>query len=159
MAASGVVYVNDKPFSLAQEIIDAGIPAIRAALAIDVPDIENADIVLDEPKSPGEPRTAQIVKRGMGKGAGDDTIPLAQRHLIEKLSRAPEYVNPAIRLAAELQRAELAGDSEAIARAVRTGELERAVAAGERQGRAVHRALIALSRANPVPSKVAPEGF
>ena len=157
--ASGVVYVNDKPFSLAQEIIDAGVPAIRAALAINVPDIENAEIVLDEPKAPGEPRTAQIVKRGMGKGAEAGALPLAHRHLIDKLSRAPEYVNPAIKLAADLQRAELEGDSEAIARAVRTGDLERAVAAGERQGRAVHRALIALSHANPVPSKVAPEGF
>lgn len=67
---AGVVYVEGKSFTLDQEIIDAGIPAIKAALAVDVPDIENAEITLDEPKAPGQVRTASVVKRGMGKGRG-----------------------------------------------------------------------------------------
>jgi hypothetical protein len=155
---SGVVNVGGKQFTLDQQIIDAGVPAIRAALAIDVPDIENAEIVIDEPVRVGEPRTASIVKRGMGKGGGSPLSP-AQQHVLDVLSRADEYVNPAVKLAEAIQRAELNGDGEAFVESLRTGEMARAVAAGEREGRAVHQAVVALAYAQPVPSLVVPEGF
>lgn len=155
--ASGVVHVDGKSFTLDQEIIDAGVPAIKAALAVDVPDIENAEIVLDEPKQAGAPRTATIVKRGMGKGSSG--LSPAQTHALDVLGRAPEHENPAIGLAKRLQAAELAGDSNAFDEALRSGELERAVAAGEREGVAVHAALGAISAAMPVPASAEQEGF
>jgi hypothetical protein len=149
--------VDGKSFTLDQEIIDAGVPAIKAALAVDVPDIENAEIVIDEPKQAGAPRTATIVKRGMGKGSSD--LSPAQRHVLDVLARAPAHENPAIGLAKRLQAAELAGDSGAFDEALRSGELERAVASGEREGVAVHAALAQLSAAMPVPAAAEQEGF
>src|SRR5947209_13852734 len=108
--SAGVVYVEGKSFTLDQEIINAGIPAIKAALAIDVPDIENAEITIDEPKTAGAVRTASVVKRGMGKGAG---LSFAQREVLAVLEEAPEHVNPAIKLSVELMAAEISGDKEA----------------------------------------------
>lgn len=154
--ATGVVTVEGKSVSLDQEIIDAGVEAIRAALSVDFPDIENAVIEIDRPSSPSAPVTAQIVKRGMGKGARLST---SQAYVVERLATAPEYVNPACELAAEVLRAEAAGDAQALERALKLGRLVRAVEEGEREGRAVMRALAACGHGVPQPSKEVPEGF
>jgi hypothetical protein len=156
--AEGVVYVEGKSFTLDQQIIDAGVGAIKAALSLDVPDIENAEIVIDEPKSPGAPRTAEVVKRGMGKGQGE-APPHAHRDVLEALRAAPPCVNPAIRFSVEIMCAESSGDQQALDRAMKSGDLERAVASGERYGRAVADALVSLHDAQPVPAKDVPPGF
>jgi hypothetical protein len=153
--AVGTVTVEGKSVSLDQEIIDAGIEAIRGALSVDFPDIENATIEIDQ--KPGSTvRTAQVVKRGMGKGSG---LTPAQRYVVEKLAAAPEYVNPACQLAAEVLAAEARGDLAACDRAFSSGRLSRAVEEGEREGRAVMRALAACGHGVPQPSREVPEGF
>lgn len=83
----------------------------------------------------------------------------AQREIVATLERAPEHVNPAIRLAVRLQQAEAAGDTEAFTRALRSGEVERAVEEGEREGMFVRRAFESCYGVGPVPSKEVPEGF
>jgi hypothetical protein len=154
--AEGTVTVEGKSVSLDQEIIDAGVEAIRAALSVDFPDIENAVIDVEQPKPGSSVRTAQVVKRGMGKGA---PLSPAQAYVVEKLASAPAYVNPAIALAAELLEAETKGDRQAFDAALRSGRLTRAVEEGEREGRAVMRALAACGHGVPQPSKVVPQGL
>jgi hypothetical protein len=82
-----------------------------------------------------------------------------QQEIVEALVAAPEYVNPAIALAAAAQRAELSGDADFLARAVKSGVVERCVAEGQREGEEVARALGMLGRANPAASKTVPVGF
>ena len=82
-----------------------------------------------------------------------------QEEFIRKLLAAPEYVNPTIALAVAAQRAELSGDAEFLARAVRSGAVERAVAEGQREGEAVGRLLGTLGRSTPKASKTVPVGF
>lgn len=153
--AVGTVTVEGKSVTLDQEIIDAGVEAVRAALSVDFPDIENASIEIEQ--KPGSTvRTAQVVKRGMGKGAG---LSPAQEYVVGVLLRAPEYVNPACALAAEVLAAEAAGNLAACDRALSSGRLVRAVEEGGREGRAVMRALAAIGRGVPQPSREVPEGF
>lgn len=64
----GLVRIEGKEISLPDEIINAGIPAIKAALSVDFPDVENADVRIVTPTKAGAPRTATVVKRGTGKG-------------------------------------------------------------------------------------------
>jgi hypothetical protein len=64
----GLVRIEGKEISLDDAIIDAGIPAIKAALSVDFPDVENADIDIVRPTRAGAPKTASVVKRGTGKG-------------------------------------------------------------------------------------------
>jgi hypothetical protein len=45
MSAMGVVTVDGKPLSLPNEVINAGTESIRCALAVEIPDIENAEIL------------------------------------------------------------------------------------------------------------------
>jgi len=80
-------------------------------------------------------------------------------HFVELLSAAPEYINPAILLAAEAMRAEQQGDTEFLERAARTGAVERAIAEGFREGKAVIGALTAMGHAIPQSSKEVPIGF
>lgn len=153
--AAGVVHVEGKTVTLDQKIIDAGIEAIRMALSEEFPDIENAEITIDEPKTPGAVRTAEVVKRGMTKGG----LSREQERIIAELEAAPEYVNPAIALAVELMEAETAGDKGAFKEALRSGRLERAIAEGEREGRFVRKVLKGCSQALPSASTTVPEGF
>lgn len=81
------------------------------------------------------------------------------RQLIDALSSAPEYVNPAIELAAKLQQAEAAGDTATVERAIKSGEAERAIEAGESEGRAVQQALMKCGHSYPHASKEVPVGF
>jgi hypothetical protein len=154
--AVGVVRVEGKSVTLDQEIIDAGVETIRAALSVDFPDIENAEIQIEAPSASSPVRTATVVKRGMGKGSG---LTHAQAYVVERLAAAPEYVNPACALAAEVLAAEAAGDLAACDRALSSGRLVRAVEEGEREGRACMRALGACGHGVPQPSKEVPEGF
>jgi hypothetical protein len=156
----GVVYVEGKNVTLDDEIINAGIETIKAALSVDFPDVENADIQIERPATAGAPTRATVVKRGTGLGQ-DDEPQLSHAHadVLRVLMGAPEYVNPAIALSVRVMRAETAGDTEFLDRAIRSGEVERAVAAGEREGHAVQKALAACGRGVPVASKSVPVGF
>jgi hypothetical protein len=82
-----------------------------------------------------------------------------QGDIVRALLAAPEYVNPTIALAKAAQRAELSGDADFLARAVRSGAVERCISEGQREGEAVQRALGMLGRANPAASKTVPVGF
>ena len=66
----GVVHVGEKPITLPDEIIDAGEEAIRAALAVEIPDIENAEITIDRPEAPAivTSRSATVVRKATPKG-------------------------------------------------------------------------------------------
>jgi len=64
----GVIKIEGKSVTLDDAIIDAGIPAIKAALSVDFPDVENADIEIIGSRAPGVVRSATVVKRGTGKG-------------------------------------------------------------------------------------------
>lgn len=79
--------------------------------------------------------------------------------VIDALTNAPEHVNPAIALAVELQQAETRGDKDALDQAVKSGAIEQAIIAGEREGNDVMRALAACGHAPPVASSTVPVGF
>jgi hypothetical protein len=69
----GVVRIEGKPVTLDDVIIDAGPAAIRDALSVDFPDIENADITVDAVEPASAPavvtsRSASVVKRATPKG-------------------------------------------------------------------------------------------
>jgi hypothetical protein len=67
----GVIKIEGKSVTLDDAIIDAGIAAIKAALSVDFPDVENADIEIIGSRAPGVVRSATVVKRGTGKGMPD----------------------------------------------------------------------------------------
>jgi hypothetical protein len=154
----GVVRIEGKPVTLPDEIINAGVPAIRMALSPDFPDVENADIQIERPARVGAPVTATVVKRGTGKGQVD-SLSFAQRDVLAILEAAPEYINPAIVLSVEVLRREAQGDTRFFDDAVRSGRVERAEAAGEREGRAVQQALTVCSGCQPEASAEVPDGF
>jgi hypothetical protein len=64
----GKVLIEGKEVALDDSIINAGITAVKAALSVDFPDVENADVQIVTPARVGAPRTATVVKRGTGKG-------------------------------------------------------------------------------------------
>ena len=66
----GVVHVGEKPITLPDEIIDAGEEAIRAALAVEIPDIENAEITIARAEAPAivTSRSATVVRKATPKG-------------------------------------------------------------------------------------------
>lgn len=64
----GVIKIEGKSVTLDDQIIDAGPEAIKAALSVDFPDVENAHIEVIGSKAPGVVRTASVVKQGTGKG-------------------------------------------------------------------------------------------
>jgi hypothetical protein len=67
----GLVYVGEKPITVPDAIIDAGEEAIRMALAVDIPDIENAEITIDKPTSAAvvtDRRSATVVRKATPKG-------------------------------------------------------------------------------------------
>lgn len=157
-----VVYVDKKPITLDDEIVALGKEAVRMALAGDFPGVENADIRIEEPKSAGAPATVTVSKRAAPKSAPrgqDDLLSPAVARVLEDLAAAPDYVNPAILMAAAVMQADGRGDAEFLDRAARRGDVERAVAAGEREQKAVHKALAALGHAKPTTSKTVPLGF
>ena len=78
---------------------------------------------------------------------------------INDLVSAPERINPAIELAARVWQAEAQGDPDVLERAVRSGEVERAIADGEREGRLVINALAEMGHVTPCSAKKVPIGF
>jgi hypothetical protein len=138
--------------TLPDDVVNAGHQAIRAVLSANgFPAVENADIQIEGGKK-GAPAIVSVSPRSTGKGA-------APNGFIERLAAAAEYVNPAIKLAAEAYRAEAEGDAEFLDRAIRTGEVEVAVLEGTREGSRVVRGLISLGHAVPRSSKDVPVGF
>jgi hypothetical protein len=64
----GVIKIEGKSVTLDDQIIDAGPEAIKAALSVDFPDVENAHIEVIGSRAPGVVRSASVVKQGTGKG-------------------------------------------------------------------------------------------
>ena len=151
----GLINIEGKEITLDDAIIDAGMPAIRAALSVDFPDVENADIDIVRPVTPDSPRVATVVKRGTGKGQDNILPDDPTREVLAVLMNAPEYINPAIALAAEVMRTEARGETVVL----NGSRIERAVAAGEREGRAVVKALSSCGHSFPLASKKVPTGF
>lgn len=88
--AQGIVRIEGKEISLDQQIIDAGIPAIKAVLSADFPDVENADVEILTPGG-GAPKVATVVKRGTGKGNRAHVV--GARSLGGKIASLEEYLH------------------------------------------------------------------
>jgi hypothetical protein len=154
---SSIVYVDGKPVTLDSKIVALGKEAVRAALEGTVTGIENADIVIEQAATAGGAPTVRVEKRAAPKSAAAGAR--AHDGVVEALASAPDFVNPAILLAAAVAAAEERGETEFFVRAARRGDVERAEADGLREGKAVHRALAALGRSKPESSKTVPVGF
>lgn len=83
----------------------------------------------------------------------------AQKEILEALSASPEYINPAITLAAEVMQLESKGHKEDVEKLLRSADVERAIVAGEREGVAVQQSLAACGHAPPIASRKVPVGF
>jgi hypothetical protein len=157
-----VVKIEGKEVTLPDEIVALGKEAVRTALEADFPGAANADIQIEGKKGGGAPAVVTVSKRAAPKQnlpplGGKASSPLAR--VIETLLAAPDYVNPAIEMAAACQSAETRGDKEFFDQMARHGEIERAIVEGERQAKAVHRALAVLGHSKPASSKTVPLGF
>jgi hypothetical protein len=153
------VHYEGKPLSMPLDVVKAGIPAIKAAVAASgFPMVENAQITIDWPKDKGAPPRVNISPRSTPKGAPIENE-LDYSHFINALIEAPEYVNPAIALATQVIQAESTGDQEFFERAARSGLVEKAVSEGQREGKAVFQCLAALGHVVPQYSKEVPVGF
>ncbi|MGH9759845.1 MAG: hypothetical protein ACREDR_15945 [Blastocatellia bacterium] len=152
-----VVHIEGKTVTLPDEVVNAGDAAIRRVLeANGFPAVENAEITVEGPKAPGAPAIVSVRPRAVPKGfpsRGDYS------HFIQKLAEAPEYKNPAISLANEVQRADLEGDPDFFERAARSGQVERAIVEGDREGNAVSKGLFILGHALPQAALKVPVGF
>ena len=154
-----IVRIEGKNVTISDDLVRISdraerVRAVKAVLAVNgFPAIENAVIEFeDDPK--GGPPIVHVEKRSTGKGA-----PSPYDEFFAALFDAREYVNPAIALAAQVERAEQDGDTEFFQRVVQSGELERAVMEGAREGKSVWQALAALGHATPCSSKTVPVGF
>ena len=83
----------------------------------------------------------------------------ATQQVLEVLQAAPEFVNPAISLAAEVMQLEAKGHKDDVDRLLRSLEVERAIVAGESEGVAVQKSLASCGHSPPSPSKTVPVGF
>lgn len=81
------------------------------------------------------------------------------KEVVEILMKAPEFVNPAIRLAAEVMQLEAKGHRDDAEKLLRSVEVEKAIIAGERETYAVMASLAACGHSVPVASKKVPTGF
>jgi len=160
------VQIEGKNVTLPDDVVKAGPDAIRAVLASNgFPGVEKAEIKIVGGKE-GAPAIVKVSPRAQDKGA-DLELRSAEcgvrsrgtEDFIDALASAPEYVNPAIALAAEAFQAEAQGDVDFIERVVRSGQLERAVAEGEREGAEVMRLLAEMGHVVPGSSKTVPVGF
>ena len=146
-----LVKIEGKEVTLPDDVVKAGEKAIRAVLAANgFPAIENADIQIVGAKG-GAPAIVSVAPRSTGKGSPSP--------FVEALISAPEYINPAIELAAQVWQAEANGDRDFLERAIRSGQVERAVSEGQREGKEVLRALAELGHVTPASSKTVPVGF
>lgn len=168
-----VVKIEGKEVTLDDDVVKAGDKAIRAVLAANgFPAVENAHIEIVGGKG-GAPAIVSVSPRSTGKGSSaslesvvscGSTVIQARRadpadEFLAALEAAPDYINPAIDLAVRVLAAESQGDTELFIRAHRSGEVERAVAEGQREGRGVWQMLRALGFIVPTSSKRVPVGF
>ena len=151
-----VVKVEGKIVTVPDEIVALGKEAIRAALSVDFPAIENAQIEIV--KEAGAPTIVTVSKRATPKGQAY-TLPTEQALIVDLLTRTPAYVNPAIELASEVMSAEARGDREFFESLVRRGDVERAISESNREGQAVADALFKVGHAVPTTSLDVPVGF
>ena len=147
------IKIEGKEVTLPDDVVKAGEDAIRAVLAANgFPAVEGAHIEIEGGKG-GAPAIVKVSPRAPGKGSGE------YADFLNGLAEAPEHINPAIELAARVWQAEALGDSDVLERAVRSGEVERAIADGEREGRMVIKALAEMGHVTPCSSKKVPIGF
>ena len=154
-----VIKVEGKEVTLDDDVVKAGKDAVRAVLAANgFVMTENAEIQLPDEKNPTAP--AIVTSRSTGNGQ-EERRPLrpAYAAVLRQLRESPPHVNAAIRLAADCRRADAEGDDDFIERAHRTGELERAVSEGLREGRDIQRTMTMLGHTVPQSSEEAPVGF
>jgi hypothetical protein len=145
------IKIEGKEVTLPDDVVKAGEGAIRAVLAANgFPAVEGAHIEIEGGKG-GAPAIVKVSPRAPGKGSVAD--------FVTALASAPEHINPAIELAARVWQAEAQGDSDLLDRAVRSGEVERAIMDGEREGKAVLKALAEMGHVTPCGSKKVPLGF
>ncbi len=156
--------------------------AIRQALRGFYPDITNATITR---RTENDRLIITIVKRAGTKGATKKSIVTpsacfrrivkvrrAKSHayenkvegerfdgVLEVLKASPEELNPAVRLAYELQTAIATGEMTHAGVALRRQEIEEAVLDGEREARQVTAALDSLKAAPAISSSQIPTGF
>jgi hypothetical protein len=159
-----IVKVEGKEVTLPDDVVKAGKAAIKALLAVNgFPAIENAHIEIAGGEN-GAPAIVNVTPRSTGKGgvvliAPDISAPSPYDSFLQALVNAPAYVNPAIALAAQIERAERDGDTQFVEQVIKSSRLERAVLEGLDEGTAVRNALSTLCRAKPEYSKTVPVGF
>lgn len=151
-----VLIIDGKDMPFPDDIAEKGVEPCRDVLvASGYPGAAVAHIEIKGGGASGAPLVITATKRPMGKAA-----PAGQYdEFLETIMHAREYVNPAIALAHQVEIAERDGDSEFFERIVRSGQLERAVSEGGREGKDVQLALQALGHATPISSKMIPVGF
>ncbi len=161
-----IIKIEGKEVHLDDEVIKAGDKAIRAVLAANgFPAVENARIEIVGAQN-GAPAIVGVTKQATTKGSSpEEGLQLRQSEFnpltpfLEVLINAPEYANPAIKLAAQVVRAEADGDEEFFDRAARSGVVERAIEEGEREGREAMTLLASFGHCIPQSSKKVPVGF
>jgi hypothetical protein len=121
---------------------------LKQALTPYYPGVANSDI---KRTTENGQMIVTVVKRAGSKGG---YVPI-----IESLRSAPPHVNPAVKLAAEIQREEEAGGNDPLRIIERSAEIERAIAASEAEEQEVFRMLKVLKSAGPVSSHSVPAGF
>ena len=128
---------------------------IRLALRGCYPEIANATI---SRRTEGEREIITVIKRAGTKGReGQPVSPLEE--VLAELWAVPETVPPAVLLAAELQ-AQMAAETLSLGGlALRRGEMEAAIAAGEDEIAQVRRAQARLCQALPQAAAQVPQGF
>lgn len=165
-----IVKIEGKEITLPEDVVKAGVQAIRAVLAANgFPAIENAHIEIEGASAPGAPAIVNVTPRSTGKGSPDSGGPVPggpdvasaspYDGFFQALSSARDYVNPAIALASRIERAESDGDTELAEQVLRSGQLERAVLEGADEGKRVWQALALFGHTVPISSKTVPEGF
>lgn len=78
--------------------------------------------------------------------------------IIEQLSRAKTYVNPAYQIACEIQEMQEAGCTWADVQAI-SKKIDAALSQGRNEDRAINNALAVLEEAEAIPAIIVPIGF
>lgn len=157
-----IVRIDGKEVTMSEDVVRMGKEAVIPMLeANGFPHARNAEIEIVGAEKPGAPSIVNVRPREARKGSGGacDLIDDPGAAFLAALDEAQEYINPAVAMAAQAMQAESQGDTEFLERLMRTGEVERVVEAGEREGTQVARMLGDLGHAVPQASKFVPVGF
>jgi hypothetical protein len=152
------VWYEGKPLSMPLDVVKAGEAAIKSVVAASgFPMVENAQITIDWPKEEGAPPRVHVAPRATKKGSGQTVEPFDE--FVAEILNAPEYINPAIALAAQVMQEEAQGNPDFLERAEQAGDVERAVMESLNYNRDLENMLIKMGTSVPVASKIVPVGF